>query len=574
MFSTVAWQTHGCYAAGSSQYDHNVSWAPASQACHLDHTSLDYFNPAHPVRNFHKQMYHLRNQFPTLQEAFTVQINGNYSLDNVTLGTNQSWYQGLWSVMRRPDQKNQKLGDGEAGQTIWFLYSNKPTYFEYKDWDCNQKNVPWSVPYPNLVAPYDTSTKVRNLLYPYEERTLSGSSVSYYNNNKAPYFGCLDSVAMEAFSMKVFVDTKYWKPPIPVVTAAIPYHDQRILSNSSAGETIPFSLHFSETMDCDGIKQKLSLGSLTWQNETGRFDELTCGQITNPEPLDPIWAAPRAAWHISGQISNVFNGIHWIDLQGNYTGMNSQVSSYPGKERFLFRVGKADNPIVFPRTANYSLTLLQEVHGAEKITLKHSAIGASKFRYSTNFRSSWSKWIDIDTEAPTTVPMLPWQGTKKQKWKGTSVVVEYWASVINSAHHYQHADSDHSGSRRWPLLYAQGKFNHFMYDGALQAEFSRVKDSSKNFTWNWNFMAEWPSNVSLNVWGLNKDEEPDHQFIYGDVDRDFVLDRVPPTLTQTDNVLMFNHSPPAPYLSWEVQVNDVTRRYWYEPRGQRWVQIM
>lgn len=575
MFSSVAWQTHGCYAIGSTQYDHNVSFVPAAEGCHLDHTSLDYFNPAHPVRNFHKHMYRLRELYPTLNEALTVQINGNYSLENVTLGTNQSWYQGLWSVMRRPDQKTQKFASDEDGQTIWFLYSNKPTSFSYKDWDCKQRDVSWTVPYPNLVAPYDDSTTVRNLLYPYEERKLSSSTVSYYNNKKAPFFGCMDSVDMEAFSMKIFVDTKYWKAPIPVVTFATPYHDQRIISNSSAGETVPFSIHFSDPMNCDDIISKLSLGSQTWQNITGRFSTLTCGRVVDPQPLDPIWAAPRSAWHISGQIENLYNGIHWIDLQGNYTGLNSKMTGYGGKERFLFRIGKQDNPLVFPRTANYSSSLLQEVHEDTKITLKHSAIGAKKFRYSTNFQTSWSKWIDIESDAATTVDVLPWNGTKKQKWKGTHVVVEYWAEAVRSAHHYQHSDTEHSHSRRWPHLYAQGQFNRFLYDGALKSDFEPVNDvTNKNYSWTWNFMTEWPSNISLNVWGLNADDEPDHQFIYGDVDNDFVLDRVPPTLTQTDNVISFDHAPPAPYLSWEVQVNDVTRKYWYVPRGQRWVQIM
>jgi len=369
----------------------------------------------------------------------------------------------------------------------------------------------------------------------------------------------------------MYVDAQYWKPPIPVITSTTPYHDQRFLSNTTQPEEIAFSIQFSEELDCDKLKKQLSLGSQTLQKEHATFGPLSCQKVVNAVRLEPHWGSPRSAWEISGSIVNIAHGVHWIDLEGGYTSTTTKVSSFPGRERIIFRIGKADNPMVFPRTATYSATLLQEVNGND-ITLRHNAAGATKFRYSTNWRSTWSNWTNLTTQL-TVVPKLSWQGTKRQTWQGTHVIVEYWAQGLWSAHHYQHSDSN-GQNRQWPHLFAQGKFNRFYLDSAINTKFEHHSSTDKNYTWSWDFMAEWPSNVTLNVWGLNPDEAPDSQHLYGDVDGDYVLDRVPPTLVQQDNVLIFDRPPPSPYLSYQIQVNDVTRRWWFEPKGQRWVQIM
>lgn len=573
MFSTLAWQNHGCYSVGTSQYTSNMSFAPAAKACHDDSTSLDSFNPAAPARAMLKQMHHLRTQYRTIQDAFTIQVNGNYSYQNVTLDNGQFWIQALWSTVRKPNTLAQDFGSAEANQTIWYLYNNKPYAHNYSDWDCSQDKVGWNVPYPNLIAPYDDTTVVRNLLPPYEERKLSSSKVAYYNDGKAPHFGCLDSVDMAAFSLKVYVDKKYWKPPIPAVLSASPYHDQRILSNSTSGpEVVPFSISFSEELNCDQIAKKLSVSSSTSGKGIAKLEKISCSKITSPTTPEFAWAVPLAQWQISGSITNVYHGIHWIDLDGEYGGVSGNVTSFAGSERFLFRIGKQDNPMVFPRLANYSSTLIQHVAG-KRVTLHHKAIGATRYRYTTNWQSSWSDWRDLNNET-TVVDMLPWSGKPSQAWKGTHVMCQYWNPVVASAHQFQEGDSAHE-PKRWPHLFAQGVFNRYLYDSALHNKFEYINEvPGKNYTWQFDFMAEWPTNLSLNVWGLNPDEEPDAQYLYGDVDGDFVLDRVPPSLVQTDNVIQFKKAPPAPHLSYQIQINDRTHRYWYVPRGQSWVSVM
>lgn len=573
MFSTVAWQTHGCYAVGTSQYTANMSFAPAAKACHDDLTSLDYFNPASPGRAMLKQLHHLRAQYRTIQEAFAIQVNGNYSLKNVTLDNGQHWLQGLWSTVRFPDRLSQDFGSAEGNQTIWYLYNNKPYPQNYSEWQCSQDKVDWNVPYPNLLAPYDDTTTIRNLLPPYEERVLATSKVSYYNNGKAPHYGCLDSVNMEPFSLKVYVDKKYWKPPIPTVLAVTPYHDQRIVSNSSSvAESVPFAMQFSEELDCNDVTQKLSISSETAGKGSAKFSSLSCSKITSLAQSKFAWAVPSARWQIAGAITNIYPGIHWIDLQGGYTGIASKVASFDGAERFLFRVGKRDNPMIFPRLANYSSTLVGNVAN-NRVTLHHKAVGATRYRYTTNWRSSWSRWLTLENDT-TTVDLLPWTGKSSQAWKGVHVMCQYWNPVVASAHHYQEGSSDHV-PKRWPHLWAQGVFNRYLYDSALNSKFEYTGEvPGKNYTWKFDFMAEWPTNLSVNVWGLNPDEEPDAQYLYGDVDGDFVLDRVPPSLVQTDNVIQFKNAPQAPHLSYQIQIDDRTHRYWYVPRGQSSVSVM
>lgn len=568
MMSSIAWQNHGCYTLGSKQYLSNVSFVPASQACLDDASSLDSMNPASAARNFVKHLHYLRSQYRTLQDGFTVQVNGNYSADKVTFSNQQVWNRALWSVMRRPDISHQDFGSAEANQTIWFIYSNKPYGRRFEDWDC-MRATHWQAPYPQLLSPFDSSVTLRNLFYPYEQLQLSPSRVSYYNDRKAPYFGCLPSIEMDAFSMKAFVDTKYFKYPLPVVVMISPSHDQRFLVARSGPTTIPFVLQFSTVMDCAQITSKLSILSSTFRKEQARFAGLTCSTVLNAPENDPPWIAPRAVWQISGQIVHVYEGIHSIRLEGNYTGLITKVTSYNGTEKFLFRVGQKENPMVFPSTANYSTTLLHSIKH-DSISIKHNAAGADKFRYSTDWQASWSPWLPIH-EDPTALIILPWTGRRTQKWKGTHIVCQYWSKLANSAHHIQHGDSELL-QRRWPHLYVQGVMNHFLYDMNVHSEFTYQNfTGEKNYTWTYEFMAEWPQNLSLNIWGTDPGDVPDKQFIYGDLDQDFVLDRVPPSLVQSDNVITFNHSPPAPYLSYQLQVNDITRRYWYVPKGRRWI---
>src|ERR1700722_5689509 len=107
----------------------------------------------------------------------------------------------------------------------------------------------------------------------------------------------------------------------------------------------------------------------------------------------------------------------------------------------MFRIGKSDNPMIFPLTANYTTNLLHKDPTTRKLYISPKAAGADKFRYSLNWGSSYSSWLDY-TGANTTLTAQPWSGTKTQEWSGEHVIVHYWSAMTGSIDHVQHADLD------------------------------------------------------------------------------------------------------------------------------------
>lgn len=85
-------------------------------------------------------------------------------------------------------------------------------------------------------------------------------------------------------------------------------------------------------------------------------------------------------------------------------------------------------------------------------------------------------------------------------------------------------------------------------------------------------MIEWPTQFSLNVWGINKDGIPDITQVYGDIDGDMILDRIPP-ISLISNVVNVTEPPPWPFLSWKLFLNDGNLRISYEPQGSQRIQI-
>ena len=55
-------------------------------------------------------------------------------------------------------------------------------------------------------------------------------------------------------------------------------------------------------------------------------------------------------------LKNVYDGVHTVTVR-NASAENGKFYT-AATDNFLFRIGKHDNPIVFPRTANYTLGLL------------------------------------------------------------------------------------------------------------------------------------------------------------------------------------------------------------------------
>lgn len=96
-----------------------------------------------------------------------------------------------------------------------------------------------------------------------------------------------------------------------------------------------------------------------------------------------------------------------------------------------------------------------------------------------------------------------------------SVILQYWSQAAGSAEHVQHGDLDDSTSRRWPHAFVLGSWNEWGYDDGLTSAMTL----SSNGTWELSVAAEWPTNTTINVWGMNPDGYPDKTMQYGDVDK-------------------------------------------------------
>ena len=60
--------------------------------------------------------------------------------------------------------------------------------------------------------------------------------------------------------------------------------------------------------------------------------------------------------------------------------------------------------------------------------------------------------------------------------------------------------------------------------------------------------------------------------MYGDIDGDFILDRIPP-YSLINNVINLTTPPPHPYFGWRIALNDADYRYTLNPVGSRWNQL-
>jgi len=192
------------------------------------------------------------------------------------------------------------------------------------------------------------------------------------------------------------------------------------------------------------------------------------------------------------------------------------------------------------------------------------------FRYSTNWASSWSDWLPYKSGNFSINPQS-WSGTKKQEWNGEHIIMQYWSEPAGSADHIQHADlglPEHIASRRFPHLYLHGPFNMYGYDAGIKNEMKLRGDGK----WVFNFMAEWPTKFHFNVWGINPDNKPDATFVYGDVDNDGVMDRMPPAYLG-DSVVNVSQVPPKGFLSYRIVLDDGTYQFQMIPAGDSRLQI-
>ncbi|KAF2458155.1 hypothetical protein BDY21DRAFT_214196 [Lineolata rhizophorae] len=566
MSPALAWQNHGCYSLGSKQY---FQWPIESglDGCNDDSVSLDHRDPAHPIRNIVKAMYHMREQYPVLNDGAFLQLLSNQTRDIQYPGSNGTVTEtGLFSVLRSQYPDVQDLSEeGERGnQSVWLLYHNDNATVNY-EFDCSDNETA-------LIAPFDEGTTVKNLFYPHEEITLKASTKKLGIDGSAEFNGCLDNLTMAMYEYKAYVPKDVFIGPPPMITKFVPGHDARVLSTVAPGkqEEVDVEFHFSAEMDCESVTNSLIINSTTEDLRIARLveDSVECSVVDTEIDNTYVGGIPTT-WKWKGRLENVSNGVHALTID-NATTFDDNPVPTNAKDRFLFRIGQPDNPMVFAREANYTRALLHKHEGNDTLFVSHKAAGADKWRYSLNWGSSWSEWADYHG-GNDTLENQEWSGTSRQRWDHEHIVLQYYTKAGGSADVMQHGDLDRDNDppRRFPHLFAHGPFNQYGFDAGLRNEFHL----EENGRWEYHFMGEWPAEFQVNVWGMNPDGQPDQTGVFGDVDGDGVLDKLPPS-SLAQLLVNLSDVPPAPYLAWRMSLNDGNYRYDLIPVGNRWQQLV
>lgn len=380
--------------------------------------------------------------------------------------------------------------------------------------------------------------------------------------------GCLSQIQLPAWGFKAFILKSDYKDPSPVITRFLPGHDTRMLSAPS----IPIEFHFSTPMDCQQISNNLQINSTTSNGSTPQLDSTSvrCENVSNLDAtMSPQSGTINTTWSFAAMLINVYDGIHQLSINNVSTAADRDVTTN-SYDHFLLRVGQSDNPMVFPKSANYSNSLLYK-NADNSLYVSHKAAGGDMFRYSLNFGTTYSDWENYNTDENPNTTLTPkiWSGTKLQDWNGEHVLVQYWSRLLGSSDHVQQADLGiGSRQRQFPHAFLEGVFNQHGYDQGVINQMHMEKSN----IWSFDFVHEWPTQVSVNIWGINPDGQPDQTRVYGDIDGDYVLDRIPLS-SLINNVINITDPPPSPFLGWQITLNDADYRFQLKPIGSRWYQL-
>ncbi|KAJ5565716.1 hypothetical protein N7535_007354 [Penicillium sp. DV-2018c] len=558
MSPATAWKNHGCFQLYSTQY---FQWPikAGRLGCHDETVTYDHRDPAHPIRNIIKHMYQMREDFGALNDGWWVQLLSSKTHNIYLPGSDGVPTEtGMWSVLRSPYHQMQDLG--EAGnQTVWLVYQNEDRTVNY-EFDCSDPN-------DALIAPFDANTTVRNLFFPHDELTLQEGPIKLGLNGSDQYNGCVYGMTLQPYEFRAYVPVEKFVPPRLMITRFLPGHDVPLLSavGPNESEVVDIRLFFSTEMNCSLVTESISIESST---EIGGWpsvdpDSVICEYI---EPESTSWTGQiPSTWSWSATLTGVYNGVHKLTVN-NATSADGRTTN--AIDHFLIRIGQYNNPIVFNR-ANYSSTLLHEGENNTLFITQHAA-GADKYRYSTNWGSTFTGWLPYEG-GNVSVYELPWSGTEKQKWDGKHIRVEYWSSLTGSSDYVQEGDApswNPAIQRRFPHLFFNGPFNRYGFDAGMD---NVVKQDSDGL-WKFRFMAEWPALGQLNVWGMNPDNQPDQSYVYGDSNGDSILDRLPPSSLGVTSINISQH-PPDPHVAWIIQLDDSTLQFKLVPTGSKYAQM-
>ena len=306
---------------------------------------------------------------------------------------------------------------GQGNQSVWLVYQNINETTSHT-FDCSKNDSA-------LISPFDANVTVKNLFFPHDEYTLEPSTKKLGIDGSEAFNGCLPKLDVEPWGFKAFVPKDKFIPPPAMITKFTPGHDARVTSKVVPGqqETIPIAIHFSAAMNCDNLKKSILVNSTTEDKRIAQLDmdSAKCEKVdTGDKPR--FVGGIATAFTFTANLINVSNGIHAVTAQNIST--ENGVGFTNSFDRFLFRVGQPDNPMIFAPTANYTRDVLhKDEHGG--LWVSHKAAGAEQFRYSLDWGSTYSKWAEYKGGNSTLDPKK-WSGTKRQAWDDEHIILQYW----------------------------------------------------------------------------------------------------------------------------------------------------
>jgi alpha-1,3-glucan synthase len=551
-----AWKNHGCFGLTLQQY---VGWPieKGLKGCEDESVAWDHRDPSAPLRNIFRHMFALREALPVLEHGWLLEnLAKQVDADPPVLnGSTVPTEFGVWSVARGMFSQLQN----DTDKPVWLVYHNRPNRTIY-NFTCSDADSAF-------ISPFDEGSEVVNLFAnktSVEVLEPSARKNTFTGTGKSA--GCISTITLEPYEFRAYVESDSWQQPAPMITRVDPPHDS-YRDSTDANGVINFIFEYNVEMDCDTLAKALSAVVTTdgKQNATSvKFGTPKCSNITPDPTIIPYTGAIHSAWRMETSLQNVPDGIIKITVANVESKGGTPTNA---TDHFLLRFGKPNNPIVFP-TANYSSSLLSMEGGA--MYVQHNAAGATQWRYSTNWASSWSDWITYDaSNQRQKLTELPWDGTDLQKWPGKHLSVQYYSKPLGSSAFIQHSDSGAPWQRAFPHIRIHGPYNKWGYDAGLPGSMDLVE----HHTWSLHFMYEWPAIFQLNIWGINKDNQPDVTAIYGDIDNDGIVDRLPPS-SLAQNVINITGPPPMPALAYKLVYNDAKWAFEYQPTGHIGLQIL
>jgi len=550
-----AWKTHGCFSLRNDLYK-NWPVTKGRDGCHDESAGWDHRDPSAPVRNAMKHMFKLRDALPVLEHGWLLQQLANKTEYVLLEGSGFPTELGIWSVSRGLFKAVQK---DEDETEVWLVFHNRENRTTY-EFDCNDAKSAF-------IAPFDSGSRVRNLFNEDDPISLESSVLANNFTGTGKSAGCLSSIILEPFEFRAYVPSILWVPRSPMITGFSPGHDYPLDSTDANGR-IEIAIDFNVEMDCKSVGDTFT--AFVISDNTGNsslaFETPKCGSLV--DGAKPSWTgAIQSTWQFRTTLLNVREGIVKLTVD---KPLSVDKKSTNATDHFLLRFGRPNNPIVFPTLANYSRTLLS-LEGSQ-LYVNHDAPGATMWRYTTDWGTKWSEWINYTATAiKSRVTENPeWEGTTLQAWEGKHLQVQYFSKPLGSSAFTQHADSnDVTFQRQFPHVNIHGPFNKWGYDAGLPGSMDLVY----HHTWSLHYMHEWPSNFQLNIWGINPDNQPDVGAIFGDIDGDGIVDRLPPS-SLAQNVINITEPPPMPYLAYKLVYNDATWRFEYIPTGHIGPQVV